>query len=96
MTIFAHGRCPVKSCPHNHGDEGVSCGFAGYNTVCMHPRFKAEWWDRTGGIVPSPVDVEAGAQSLTARASRASRAAVELSPLEARQRAEQLALQLEV
>jgi len=96
MTIFADGRCPVKSCPHNHGNEGVSCGFAGYNTPCMHPRFKAEWWDRTGGIVPSPVDVEAVAQSLTARASRASRAAVELSPLEARQRAEQLVLQLEV
>jgi len=94
MTIFADGRCPVKSCPHNHGNEGVSCGFAGYNTVCMHPRFKVEWWDRTGGIVPSPV--EAGAQSLTARASRASRAAVGLSPVEARQRAEQLALQLEV
>ena len=94
MTIFARGRCPIKSCPHNHGDEGVSCGFAGYNTVCMHPRFKVEWWDRTGGIVPS--SVEAGAQSLTARASRASRAAVELSPLEAAQRAEQLALQLEV
>jgi len=94
MTIFADGRCPVKSCPHNHGNEGVSCGFAGYNTACMHPRFKVEWWDRTGGIVPSPVEVEP--QSLTARASRASRAAVELSPLEARQRAEQLALQLEV
>jgi len=38
--------------------------------VCMHPRFKVEWWDRTGGIIPSPV--------------------------EARQRAQQLALQLEV
>ena len=36
------------------------------------------------------------AHSLTARASRASRAAVELSPAEARQRAEQLTLQLEV
>ena len=70
MTIFADGRCPVKSCPHNHGDEGVNCGFV------------------------SPVEV--GAQSLTARASRASRAAVELSPVEARQRAQQLALQLEV
>ena len=94
MTVFADGRCPVKSCPHNHGNEGVSCGFAGYNTVCMHPRFKVEWWDRTGGIVPSPAEV--GAQSLTARASRASRAAVELSPVEARDRAHQLALQLEV
>ena len=70
MTIFADGRCPVKSCPHNHGNGGVSCGFAGYNTPCMHPRFKVEWWDRTGGIFPSPV--------------------------EARQRAQQVALQLEV
>ena len=94
MTVFAHGRCPVKSCPHNHGDEGVSCGFAGYNTMSMHPRFKAEWWARTGGIIPSPV--EAGAQSLTARASKASRMAVELTPAEAAQRAKQLALQLEV
>ena len=91
MTIFAHGRCPVKSCPHNHGDEGVSCGFAGYNIPCMHPRFKVEWWDRTGGIIPSPVEV--GAQSLTARASRASRAAVELTAAEAAERALQLAME---
>ena len=51
--IFVDARCPVQSCPHNHGGDGCSCGFAGYNVVCAHPRFKTEWWDRTGGIVSS-------------------------------------------
>ena len=44
-----------------------------------------------GEKIPVPVP-----RSLTARAVDASRTAVELSPVEARQRAEQLALQLEV
>jgi len=91
--IFENARCPVQSCPHNHGGDGCSCGFAGYNVVCAHPRFKTEWWDRTGGIVPS-VDGGDGAQSLTARAAEAQRATVELSAAEAAQRALQLALEL--
>ena len=88
--IFVDARCPVQSCPHNHGGDGCSCGFAGYNAACAHPRFKVEWWDRTGGIVPS-VDA---ARSLTARASAASRATVELTAAEAARKALQLELEL--
>ena len=116
--IFVDARCPVQSCPHNHGGDGCSCGFAGYNVACAHPlqflsiltmsiltsfagynvacahpRHKVEWWDRTGGIVPS-VDGGDGAQSLTARAAEAQRATVELTAAEAAQRALQLALEL--
>ena len=91
--IFVDARCPVQSCPHNHGGDGCSCGFAGYNAACAHPRFKTEWWDRTGGIVPS-VDGGDGAQSLTARAAEAQRATVEMTAAEAAQRALQLALEL--
>ena len=119
--IFENARCPVQSCKQNHGDGGCSCGFAGYGDPCSHPRHKLEWWERTGGIVPS-VDAGDGeilrdsciefqgndlqnfrnfdpepepACSLTARASRATRAAVEMTTAEAASRALQLAMEFD-
>jgi len=93
MTIFAHGRCPVGSCIHNHGERGVSCAFAGEGSECRHPRHKIRWHELSDGVPPESGPVS---RSLTQRAVSAQRAAVELSPVEARQRAQQLALQLEV
>jgi len=86
------GSCPVLECPANHGEEGCSCGFRMDNVPCYHPVYRRRWAELTYGesityVVP---------RSLTARVDRVRRDGPGMTPQEARERARQLALDLEV
>ena len=99
--IFPDARCPVKGvdgCPHNHGERGCSCGFAGYGDPCLHPTFKRRWAELTVIEQEQASSLEPVAESsepgLTSRAIRAMKATTPLTPVQAREKALQLAMQL--
>ena len=97
--IFKDARCPVPECPHNHGERGCSCGFAGYRDSCLHPTFKRRWAELTAieqeqEFNPKPATEQVRKSGLTSRAVRAMKATTPLTPVQARERALQLAMEL--
>jgi len=99
--IFPDARCPVPNCPHSHGEEGCNCGFAGYGDPCLHPEFKRRWakleairqkQEQVSSLEPAPAPAKE--PGLTARLTGAMRTSTPLTPVQARERALQLAMEL--
>jgi len=104
------GWCPISECPACFPEDGNACrcGYRMDNVACMHPTYRRRWreamtliWEAedididVDQVEPEPEPAPDQERSVTARVSKARRGGRGLTPEEARERAEQLAMQFE-